>query len=254
MTSGTEQYRQMWAAAHSYRDYACFKAAMAPYERKVIEVALRNWQVEDFVNGLQVLDVGCGGGIASQWYMEVLRASHRVRHFVGVDVSATALHAFDTGSPAWQGLEDISKIQGDVFRTPWAKQYFNLIIAHHSWYGIPIRYVCTLRQALIPKGKLIVVLNSEDSLLHLLARQNLKRPVTGEQFAAFVNSRGISFESNRFRVALDLSSLKKSHPSWYRYLMPSHSEREIEMFLRGVTPQQCVYSDLVIRLGNEEKC
>lgn len=144
---------------------------------------------------IRVLDVGCGTGVFATRMREQLPNAR----IWGVDLVRSML---DQGKPRWRAhQDDVTPIQGDSERLPFATGAFDVVTCSNSFHHYPHqdRAVAEMRRVLKPAGRLLLVDGYRDApygwfifdvcvagiegAVHHCSRQRMKTLFEGAGFA-----------------------------------------------------------------------
>ena len=150
-----------------------------------------------------MLDVGCGDGEIAASLLTQLRRN--VKLYVGVDVNAKALE--EAGGRQLGTRQELICCDANGFQS---RCKFDLIISFNSVYGLTWDGLRRVAGHCDKDGVLLIVANSDGSVLSQLSASGPWRMLTAEDVAGALSEMGLRFEDSEVKYPLDIGSAEGS--------------------------------------------
>lgn len=250
------QYGLAWKAGGVHGAWAGLKESVRDFEVEAVEAWLEEPWVSQLPNQLDVLELGCGDGLASGWYLRKLTATRTVTTYRAIDCSSEALARFRLDDEIARRIGRVQLICGDI-QAYEARELFDVVIAHHSWYGVPALLAKRFARLVRQPGGMLIALNSQASVIRTAAVATNVSLTCGEEFAHALAGLGIDHSVMVYERVLDRERCNCVARSALRYFqtlarLGGLSGDRATNAVRNVTlVDGCVYRDLLIRVPGD---
>lgn len=192
-----KRYADYWRhlSQAEYDDFCAFKHRIRVVEARLVRLVGELIRVRVLRKHLRVLEIGCGDGSITSVYIRELAPCYEQLDYTGVDLCPLALASFRRNWLA--GLPERAHaelIECNAERLPSNLGVFDVVLSHHSCYGVSVAAIIRWLSLLEDDGLMVVVANADGCIFSQIRAMKGASITSAEQISTGMHDASVSHE------------------------------------------------------------